>query len=67
MLVQLYSGGKEALRDKDQSISVLSILLVGEVFYESTHSVVGSLNRKQNQAALLTLDLLRRYLQGKTI
>ena len=67
VLVQLYSGGKEALRDKDQSISVLSILLVGEVFYESTHSVVGSLNRKQNQAALLTLDLLRRYLQGKTI
>ena len=67
VLVQLYSGGKEALRDKDQSISVLSILLVGEVFYESTHCVVGSLNRKQNQAALLTLDLLRRYLQGKTI
>ncbi len=67
VLVQLYSGGKEALRDKDQSINVLSVLLVGNRFYETNHTIVGSLNRKQNQAALLTLDLLRRYLQGKAI
>jgi len=65
VLVQLYSGGQEALKDKDQPISVLSVLLAGNRFYETSHTIVGSLKRKQNQAALLTLDLLRRYLQEK--
>ena len=65
VLVQLYSGGQEALKDKDQPISVLSVLLAENRFYETSHTIVGSLKRKQNQAALLTLDLLRRYLQEK--
>ncbi len=67
VLVQLYSGGQAALRDKNQSLGVLSVLLIGEMFYETHHEVVGSMKRKQNQAALLTLDLLRRHLQNRLI
>ena len=67
VLVQLYSGGQAALRDKNQSLGVLSVLLTGEMFYETHHEVVGSMKRKQNQAALLTLDLLRRHLQNRLI
>ncbi len=65
ILVQLYTGNKEALLDKNKSIQVLIVLLVDKVFYQTTHSIVGPITRKQNQAALLSLDLLRRYGQGK--
>ncbi len=60
-------GTQEALKEKDQSIRVQSILLVDNSFYESSHDIIGTLKRKQNQAALISLDLLRRYLQGKLI
>ena len=66
-LIQLYTGDPEALIDKNKSIQVLSVLLVNKEFYQTTHSIVGPLTRKQNQAALLSLDLLRRYCQGKLL
>jgi molybdopterin-biosynthesis enzyme MoeA-like protein len=67
ILVQLYAGDNTALHDKDKSIAVHSILLTGDTYHHTSHSIAGPINRKQNQAALLALDLLRRYLQHKTI
>lgn len=63
VLVQLYTGKPEALKDKNLSIQVLIVLLADKTFYESTHMILGPITRKQNQAALLSLDLLRRYLK----
>ena len=62
VLVQLYTGDPEALIDKNLAIQVLTVLSVDKTFYESTHTLLGPITRKQNQAALLSLDLLRRYL-----
>ena len=63
VLVQLYVGDKQCLHDKNKSIVVYNALLTGNGFQQSTHSIAGPIKRKQNQAALLALDLLRRYLQ----
>ena len=64
VLVQLYTGNKQALHDKNKSIVVYNALLTGDGFRLATHSIAGPIKRKQNQAALLALDLLRRYLQN---
>ena len=64
VLVQLYAGDKETLHDKNKSIVVYNALLTGSGFRLATHSIAGPIKRKQNQAALLALDLLRRYLQN---
>lgn len=64
-LLQFYSGDRAALHDKNKSITLYSTLLADNTVFEAQHTVAGPLKRKQNQAALLTLDLLRRYLQGK--
>ena len=66
VLVQLYAGDKQSLHDKDKSIIVYSTLLTGDGFQLATHSIAGPIKRKQNQAALFALDLLRRYLQHNT-
>lgn len=65
VLVQLYTGDDETLHDKDKSIVLYNTLLTGDDFHQATRTVGGPLKRKQNQAALLALDLLRRYLQNK--
>ncbi|MDD5578692.1 MAG: molybdopterin-binding protein [Methylobacter sp.] len=65
ILVQLYAGDNTALHDKDKSIVLYNALLTGAEFHQSVHSVAGPIKRKQNQAALLALDLLRRCLQHK--
>jgi len=67
VLVQLYAGDNESFHDKDQSIILYNTLLTGDGFHQITHSVAGPIKRKQNQAALLALDLLRRYLQHKEL
>ena len=67
VLVQLYAGDNKTLHDKDKSIVLYNILLTGDNFHQATHSLAGPIKRKQNQAALLTLDLLRRYLQHKAM
>ena len=66
VLVQLYAGDIKTLHDKDKSIVIYNTLLTGNSFHQATHSIAGPIQRKQNQAALLALDLLRRYLQHKT-
>jgi nicotinamide-nucleotide amidase len=65
VLVQLYAGNANALHDKNKAIVLYNVLLTGVEIHHSTHSVAGPIKRKQNQAALLALDLLRRYLQHK--
>lgn len=67
VLVQLYAGDNKTLHDKDKSIVLYNTLLTGGNFFQSIHSIAGPIKRKQNQAALMTLDLLRRYLQHKTM
>lgn len=67
VLVQLYFGDDQSFHDKDQSIILYNVLLTGDGFHQTTHSVAGPIKRKQNQAALLALDLLRRYLQHKEV
>lgn len=67
VLVQLYAGNNKTLHDKDKTIVLYNTLLTGDNFHQSTHSIAGPIKRKQNQAALLALDLLRRYLQHKTM
>jgi competence/damage-inducible protein CinA-like protein len=66
-LVQLYAGDDKIFHDKDKSIVLYNTLLTGDEFHQTTHSVAGPIKRKQNQAALLALDLLRRYLQHKEL
>ncbi len=67
VLVQLYSGDKSTFHDKDQAIILYNTLLTKDGFFQTTGSVAGPIERKQNQAALLALDLLRRYLQQKEL
>jgi len=67
VLVQLFAGDNKTLHDKDKSIVLYNSLLTGDNFYQSIHSIAGHIKRKQNQAALMTLDLLRRYLQHKAM
>jgi len=67
VLVQLYAGDNKTFHDKDQSIILYNTLLTGDGFHQTTHAVAGPIKRKQNQAALLALDLLRRYLQHKEL
>lgn len=67
VLVQLYAGDHLTFHDKEQAIILYNTLLTGEGFHHTSHSVAGPVERKQNQAALLALDLLRRYLQHKEL
>ena len=65
VLVQLYSGDKTFLQEKEKSIELYIILLTATSLHQVSHTLAGPIQRKQNQAALLSLDLLRRYLIGK--
>jgi len=65
-LVQLYTADdKQALHDKNKAIVLYNGLLTPQGFYTTTQTSAGALARKQRQAALSALDLLRRYLQHK--
>jgi len=66
-LVQLYSGDKTAYRSKDCTIVLYNALSTEFGVIASRHTLAGPLKNKQNQAALLALDLLRRYLQNKCL
>ncbi|WP_305907547.1 CinA family nicotinamide mononucleotide deamidase-related protein [Methylomarinum sp. Ch1-1] len=64
-LVQLHSGASEQFGDQERSIILYNVLLTPDALHYSQHSAGGPPERKQNQAALSALDLLRRYLQNK--
>ena len=62
VLVQLYTGDKDCLHNKEKSIVTYIVLLTDTGLHKINHSIAGSIQHKQNQAALWSLDLLRRYL-----
>jgi nicotinamide-nucleotide amidase len=67
ILIQLTSAGYYSKPHNIDSITVTNALFVkGEVNY-TVRILTGDIKRKQHQAALSALDLLRRYLQGKAI
>lgn len=63
-LVQLYDN-KHNFSNKNQPITLYTVLLTVDGFCQHTKTVSGTSQRKQNQAALFALDLLRRFLQQK--
>lgn len=65
VLVQLYQGDKSQFQDKKQSIVIYNVLITPEGIFQNTHILAGPIKRKQNQAAIRALDLLRRFLQKK--
>jgi molybdopterin-biosynthesis enzyme MoeA-like protein len=65
VLIQLYEGGQDQFQHKDRSIILYNTLLTGDHWQQSRHTLTGPAGRKQNQAALSGLDMLRRYLQHK--
>lgn len=70
VLIQLYEGSPRQFQDKDQTI-VLNTTLVHNIELENTHwslqhtTLSGAASRKQNQAALFALNMLRRHLQDR--
>jgi competence/damage-inducible protein CinA-like protein len=71
VLVQLYGGGREQFQNKDQTIDLYTTLVhnieLEQTYWSLDHRILsGPAERKQNQAALLGLDMLRRHLQNQT-
>lgn len=64
ILVQLYEGKKDDLLDMERIVTLYNVLLTPDGIFHKTLTVRGSINRKQNQSAILALDTLRRYLQN---
>ena len=66
-LIQLTSEIDLANLSNDQSMNVANVLLAKDEYTQTVRTIAGNIERKQHQAAMLSLDLLRRYLQGKDI
>lgn len=66
VLVQLCADKLKSLPPETPAV-LYNGLLTPQGYQHSRHTVAGSLQRKQNQAAILALDLLRRYLQHHPI
>ena len=63
-LIQLYSGTQIDYQRKDKTIVLYNCLQTDAGVFHRQHTLGGGAQTKQNQAALLSLDLLRRYLQN---
>lgn len=66
-LIQLTARDYYINPNNNKSVSVTSTLLVNSECNRTVRTITGDIKRKQHQAALLSLDLLRRHLQGKEI
>jgi len=62
-LVQLYEGNFQALQDNAQTTLLHTVLFTKGQSHYLKHTVVGIAKHKQHRAALLAVDMLRRYLQ----
>jgi len=68
VLIQLTSKDYYTDKNSDKSsLTVTNTLLVNKEHKQTVRSIAGDIKRKQHQAALSALDLLRRYLQDKEI
>lgn len=65
VIVQLMPDNHKAAQTNDQAITITNTLLVNNDYKVVARTIAGDPKRKQQQAALLSLDLLRRHLQGK--
>ena len=63
-LVQLYNREAVNPADQKQSVQLYNALATPTKTITQLNCVSGTIKRKQNQAALLGLDFLRRYLQN---
>ena len=66
-LIQLYIEQPTSGTEQDGAAEIYTLLLVDGVFHHSRRLLAGTLKRQQQQATMLALDLLRRYLQDKSI
>ena len=66
-LVQLYTGTASDYRDKQQAIVLYNALQTPDGIFTSQNTIAGSQTYKQTQAAIMALDLLRRYLQNSCL
>ncbi len=64
LLLQHFDITGPALNDRKRSLDMVTLLSTPDGVRIKTGSVGGHRARKQNQAALLGLDFIRRYLQG---
>jgi nicotinamide-nucleotide amidase len=67
VLIQLSSEINFATTNNDKTITITNVLLVNNQYKQTVRTISRSIDRNQHQAALLSLDLLRRHLQGKEI
>lgn len=64
-LVQLFVGTPEDYQRKDKTLLLYNYLWTESGSLHSQHTLGGVAQTKQNQAALYSLDLLRRFLQNR--
>ncbi len=68
VLVQFVArGGYSLYANNDNPVPITSALLVDNQYMHMTRTIAGNMERKQHQAAMQALDLLRLYLQGKKV
>lgn len=65
VLIQLPYKNEQLNQENESNIEIINTLLDEEEFIQGTKLISGDANRKQQLAALFTLDFLRRYLQDK--
>lgn len=65
VLIQLFQGSLDRFQSNTQSIVLYNTLLTGSFLEQARYNMTGSGKQIQNQAALLTLDMVRRYLQNR--
>jgi len=66
-LVQIYQTAPNQFHDKDQGIVLYNVLITPDQIVQKTITVMGSIEQKQNRAAIKALDFLRRTLQKKCL
>ena len=67
VLIQLTSKEFNSNPHNTEAVIVTNLLFVNGEFKQTVRSIVGDSKRKQHQAALAAIDLLRRHLQKKEI
>lgn len=64
-ILQLTDEVDGAAQDKEGAITLLNIVFEEDKWVQTTKPISGDTKRKQQMAALSTLDVLRRYMQNK--
>jgi nicotinamide-nucleotide amidase len=67
VLIQLASGEDTSSFNTEKPLNLVNFLITHDNCLHTARTISGNIERKQTQAAMLSLDLLRRFLQGKEI